>query len=217
MINRMISHRFIPRKNKYIITLISLAVLLSHSVPLNSGIKKQVLQDGTVSYYNNPEEIKTNKKINFKSQYNDLIESISLTEGMDPYLVKCIIKVESDFRADAVSVAGAMGLMQIMQEIARYYNIKDPFDPEQNLTAGIKHLKSLLKFFQNDITLAVAAYHAGLGRVKKDMKVPPIQATADYVNNVMFLYSGKKENSLEQVKKLYRRINSEGVIEIYNK
>jgi soluble lytic murein transglycosylase-like protein len=184
---------------------------------LNSEIKKQVLNDGTVQYYNNTGEIQTNKKHDFKSQYNDLIETISRNEGLDPYLVKCIIKVESNFKADAVSVAGAMGLMQIMQEIARYYNLKDPLDPKENLTAGTKHFKSLLNFFQNDITLAVAAYHAGLGRVKKNMKVPPIQATVDYVNDVMFLYTGKKENSLEKVKKLYKRINSEGVIELYNK
>jgi len=186
---------------------------------LYSEIKKEVLYDGTVQYFNstsNTVEKKTNAKLEFKSQYNDLIESISRTEGLDPYLVKCIIKVESNFKADAVSVAGAMGLMQIMQEIARYYNVKDPLDPKENLTAGTKHLKSLLNYFKNDVTLAVAAYHAGLGRVKKEMKIPPIQSTVDYVNDVMFLYSGKKENSLEKVKKLYKRINSEGVIEIYN-
>ena len=192
-------------------------IYLSHLGSVNSEIKKQVLNDGTVRYYNNTSEIQTNKKHDFKSQYNDLIETISRNEGLDPYLVKCIIKVESNFKADAVSVAGAMGLMQIMQEIARYYNVKDPLDPKENLTAGTKHFKSLLNFFQNDITLAVAAYHAGLGRVKKNMKVPPIQATVDYVNDVMFLYSGKKENNLEKVKKLYKRINSEGVIELYNK
>jgi soluble lytic murein transglycosylase-like protein len=192
-------------------------ILLSQSGSLNPEIKKQLLKDGTVSYYNNSEELKTAKRIDFKSQYNNMIESISSTEGVDPYLVKCIVKVESDFKADAVSVAGAMGLMQIMQEIARYYNIKDPLDPKENLTAGIKHLKSLLNYFQSDVSLAVAGYHAGLGRVKKDMKIPPIQATVDYVNNVMHLYNGKKENNLEKIKKLYKRINSEGVIEIYNK
>ena len=111
-----------------------------------------------------------------------------------------------------------MGLMQIMQEIVRYYNVKNPFDPKENLTAGIKHFKSLLNYFKNDVALAVAAYHAGLGRVKKAMKVvPPIKSTVDYVNNVMFLYSGERVNNSEKVKKLYKRINSEGVIEIYNK
>jgi soluble lytic murein transglycosylase-like protein len=197
--------------------IIIFVTFLSFLGSVNSEIKKQVLNDGTVRYYNNTSEIHTNKKHDFKSQYNDLIETISRNEGLDPYLVKCIIKVESNFKADAVSVAGAMGLMQIMQEIARYYDVKDPLDPKENITAGTKHFKSLLNYFQNDITLAVAAYHAGLGRVKKNMKVPPIQATVDYVNDVMSLYSGKKENSLEKVKKLYKRINSEGVIELYNK
>jgi soluble lytic murein transglycosylase-like protein len=200
--------------NTYIIILV---IFLFSAGAANSEIKKELLKDGTVRYYNSPEKIQTDKKYAFNSQYNDLIETISRAEGLDPYLVKCIIKVESGFKADAVSVAGAMGLMQIMQEIARYYNVKDPLDPKENLTAGTKHFRSLLNYFQNDITLAVAAYHAGLGRVKKNMKVPPIQATVDYVNDVMFLYSGKKENNMEKVKKLYKRINSEGVIEIYNK
>ncbi len=200
--------------------IIFFVILFPQSGLLNSEIKKEVQKDGTACYYNsanNTTQKKIKKKRDFQSRYNGMIESISREEGVDPYLVKCVVKVESDFKADAVSVAGAMGLMQIMQEIARYYKVKDPLDPKENLTAGIKHLKSLLSFFQNDVPLAVAAYHAGLGRVKKDMKIPPIQSTVDYVNDVMFLYNGKKENNAEKVRKLYKRINSEGVIEIYDK
>jgi soluble lytic murein transglycosylase-like protein len=187
------------------------------TVPLHSEIKKTVTEDGTVQYYNVPPVQQSAKKHDFKSRYNGFIESISMAEGVDPYLVKCIIRVESNFSADAVSVAGAMGLMQIMQDIARYYNVKNPFDPEENLTAGIKHFKSLLVYFKNDVPLSLAAYHAGIGRVRKNMQIPPIQATVDYVNSVMSFYSGGSENNLEKVKKLYKRINSEGVIEIYNK
>jgi soluble lytic murein transglycosylase-like protein len=184
---------------------------------LHSEIKNKTLPDGTVQYYNTNEGKNPKRKASFNSPHIALIDTVAGREGLDPYLVKCIIKVESNFNADAVSVAGAMGLMQIMQDVARYYNVKNPFDPEENLNAGIKHFKSLLKYFQNDIPLSLAAYHAGLGRVKKNMKVPPIQSTVDYVNTVMSLYSGEKENNLEKVKKLYKRINSEGVIEIYNK
>jgi soluble lytic murein transglycosylase-like protein len=199
-----------------IFTIFVYLLFLPCILPLHSEIKNTILKDGTVQYYNVP-AAQAEKRYDFKSRHNGLIESISAAEGVDPYLVKCLVKVESDFSADAVSVAGAMGLMQIMQDIARLYNVKNPFDPEENLTAGIKHFKSLLAYFKNDIPLSLAAYHAGIGRVKKNMQIPPIQATVDYVNKVMSYYNGSSENNLEKVKKLYKRINSEGVIEIYNK
>ncbi len=192
-------------------------LFLPDMLHLHSEIKKTTSKDGTIQYYNDPEIRQANKKNDFKSPYDDLIGNISAAEGVDPYLVKCIVKVESNFNPEAVSVAGAMGLMQIMQDIARYYNVNNPLDPRENLAAGIKHFKSLLSYFKNDIPLALAAYHAGIGRVKKNMQIPPIQATVDYVNKVMSYYTGKSENNLEKVKKLYKRINSEGVIEIYNR
>jgi soluble lytic murein transglycosylase-like protein len=203
---------------KNILTIIIYLCLLFfiNIFPLNSEIKKTISKDGTIQYSNDSIIHQTNKKREFKSPHIALIENISTAEGVDPYLVKCIIKVESDFHSDAVSVAGAMGLMQIMQDIARYYNVTNPFDPKENLTAGIKHFKMLMNYFKNDIPLSLAAYHAGIGRVKKNMQIPPIQATVDYVNSVMSFYTGKNENSIEKIKKLYKRINSEGVIEIYN-
>lgn len=176
-----------------------------------------MMEDGTIDYYSVNKEI-PNPARDFQSPHNILIDTISKEKGIDPYLVKCVVKVESNFKADAVSVAGAMGLMQLMQEIAREYNVKDPFDPEENLRAGISHLKSLLDYFDNDISLALAAYHAGIGRVKKHMKVPPIESTIKYVNDIMYFYTGNKNNDIEtKVRKLYKRINREGVIEIYSK
>jgi soluble lytic murein transglycosylase-like protein len=137
-------------------------------------------------------------------------------KGIDPYLVKCIIKVESNFNPKALSVAGAMGLMQIMQETGRAYELEDPFDPEENLRVGITHFASLYTYFDKKIPLTLAAYHAGLGRVKKRMAVPPIKSTIDYVNRIMYYYSGKKDYS-QDVKKLYTRIDKEGTIHIYSK
>lgn len=197
-----------------------LAILLFGASPLGAEIKKRTLRDGTLDYYNQGPvvPIVPGKKINFTSPYLPLIESISAGEGMDPYLIKCIIKVESNFNPNAVSVAGAMGLMQIMQDIARSYNVKDPLDPEENLRAGIKHFKWLLGYFRGDIPLALAAYHAGVGRVRKRMAVPPIRATVDYVNGILKLYSGQGSAGLEErVKKLYRRIREDGTIDIYGR
>ena len=110
-----------------------------------------------------------------------------------------------------------MGLMQIMQHIARYYKVKDPLDPEENLTTGIRHFKSLLKYFRNDIPLALAAYHAGIGRVRKKMRIPPIQSTIKYVKSVLYYYNRDSSLKIEKkVKRLYRKIRSDGTIIIHD-
>jgi soluble lytic murein transglycosylase-like protein len=195
---------------------ILMMIILLTPIIINAKIKKKVHRDGTVSYYNHS-ITERKKRFNFKSPYNHLIEDISRREEVDPYLIKCIIKVESNFKANAVSVAGAMGLMQIMQHIARYYKVKDPLDPEENLTTGIRHFKSLLKYFRNDIPLALAAYHAGIGRVRKKMRIPPIQSTVKYVKSVLYYYN--RDNSLnieKKVKRLYRKIRSDGTIIIHD-
>ncbi len=176
---------------------------------LNAKIEKRILHDGSIEYYNTADSL--NIRNTFSSRFDPLIEKISRNNGIDPFLIKCIIKVESGFNPDAVSVAGAMGLMQLMQDTARYFKIKDPLDPEENLNAGIKHFKSLYKHFNGDIPLALAAYHAGLGRVK-NRTLPPIQATIDYVDKVMKYYSGNSGGSGQKIQKLYKRLDSEGDI-----
>ena len=182
------------------------------TTPAMTEIKRKVHQDGSVEYYNR--EIKKQKLP--ATRYDGIIEKIAKQQEIDPYLVKCIIKIESNFNADAVSVAGAMGLMQLMQETARYYKVRDPLDPEENLYAGITHLRSLLEYFNQDVPLALAAYHAGMGRVKKNMSIPPIKSTVDYVNNVMKLYTGSKDYS-DTVKVLYQKIEKDGTILIYSR
>lgn len=183
-------------------------------------IKSRVLADGTVEYYTAEKASPASRKIVLSNRYDPIIFRIAGEEGIDPLLVKSIIKVESDFNPDAVSPAGAMGLMQIMEMIAHSYNVKNPFDPEENLHAGIRHLSWLLRSLKNDTPLALAAYHAGIGRVKSRMAIPPIKATIQYVNDVMRIYNsltGKEiRDYAPQVKKLYTRIRKDGTLEIYN-
>lgn len=189
-------------------------------ISIEGTVKKKVHRDGTIEYYNAKTVSKKparREKFSFQSPYNHLIETIAKREGVDSYLVKCVVKVESNFKANAISVAGAMGLMQIMQHIARYYKVQDPLDPEENLKTGIRHLKSLLVYFHNDIPLALAAYHAGLGRVKKHMRIPPIKSTIRYVNKVMYYYTGRSNRGIEhKVKRLYKRIRRDGTIVIHD-
>ncbi|MBN1497567.1 MAG: transglycosylase SLT domain-containing protein [Spirochaetes bacterium] len=199
---------------------IAIMILLS-CMSMHARIYQRTNPDGSIEYYNKKDHTRTppsRADRGLSSKYDGMIERLSEKHGVDPRLVKCVIRVESDFNSEAVSPAGAMGLMQLMKETADYYSLRDPFDPEANVDTGIRHLKSLLSYFKNDVPLSLAAYHAGIGRVKKRMALPPIQATIDYVNLIMQLYTGEKKNYSEgAVKKLYRRVERDGTIVIYSK
>lgn len=115
------------------------------------------------------------------------IESIAEAQGMDPNLVKAMVKAESGFKTKAVSPKGAMGLMQLMPETAESLGVKDPFDPEENITGGVKFLKGLMKEFK-DPEKAIAAYNAGPGAVKRYKGIPPYEETKQYVSKVKRFY-----------------------------
>lgn len=117
----------------------------------------------------------------------ETIESIAKSQGMDPNLVKAMVKAESDFKPKAVSPKGAMGLMQLMPETAESLGVTDPFDPEDNIGGGVKFLKGLMKEFK-DPEKAIAAYNAGPGAVKRYKGIPPYEETQKYVNKVKRYY-----------------------------
>jgi soluble lytic murein transglycosylase-like protein len=128
-------------------------------------------------------------------RYLASIAQYAATHDVDVDLIKAVITVESCFDARAVSVAGAHGLMQLMPETARRYGILDRFNPEQNLSAGIHHLKDLLVDFKENIDLSVAAYNAGAGNVKKYKGIPPFKETQDYVQKVVKQYHLYRQES----------------------
>jgi len=108
--------------------------------------------------------------------------------GVDPSLVKSIIKTESNFDPTAVSPKGARGLMQLMPATAADMGVSDSFDPEQNIEGGVRYFRSLLDNFRGDVELSVAAYNCGQGRViRNGMCVPEIPETKNYVKKVMQL------------------------------
>lgn len=104
--------------------------------------------------------------------------------GMSPDLIKAVAMVESAFDPDAVSPKGAMGLMQLMPATAEAYGVRNPFDPEENLDAGARHLGALLEEFGGDVSLALAAYNAGSGAVRRYRGVPAYPETRAYVEKV---------------------------------
>ncbi len=121
-------------------------------------------------------------------QVNAAIEEAAARHDVDPNLVRAVIKVESNFNARAVSPKGAMGLMQLMPQTARELNVSNPFDPHQNVDAGVRHLKHLLNNYGGDIRLTLAAYNAGQGAVERQGGVPRFRETQDYVKRITNLY-----------------------------
>ncbi|MCQ2736448.1 MAG: lytic transglycosylase domain-containing protein [bacterium] len=120
-----------------------------------------------------------------------MIKALSYEEGIDPAFVMAVMAVESGFNPDAVSPAGACGLMQLMPETARAMRVSDIFDSEQNTRGGIRYLKSLLKRF-GTIQLALAAYNAGPDAVERFGGIPPYPETEEYVRIVTEIYGMKK-------------------------
>jgi soluble lytic murein transglycosylase-like protein len=118
------------------------------------------------------------------------IQEAAARHNVDPNLVRAVIKVESNFNPNAVSRKGAMGLMQLMPSTARQLNVKNPFDPEQNVDAGVRHLKQLLQNYNGDIKLTLAAYNAGAGAVARSSGVPHYAETQSYVRRITNLYYG---------------------------
>jgi hypothetical protein len=119
--------------------------------------------------------------------YGEIITTVAEMHGVDPLLVRALIQVESGDRPSARSHKGAMGLMQLMPSTARLYKVRNPYDPKANIAAGVKHLKSLLDRMGGTVELALAAYNAGEGAVKKFNGIPPYRETRDYVSRILSL------------------------------
>ena len=118
------------------------------------------------------------------------IEQAAARHNVDPNLVRAVVKVESNFNSNAVSSKGAIGLMQLMPKTARQLKVKNPFDPDQNVDAGVRHLKYLLESYNGDVNLTLAAYNAGEGAVRRSAGVPHFSETQNYVRRITNLYYG---------------------------
>jgi soluble lytic murein transglycosylase-like protein len=120
-----------------------------------------------------------------RDTYDDLIVEHSRLNGVRPDLVRAVVQVESAYNPRAVSPKGAIGLMQLMPATARQFGVRNPFNPLENIRAGVAYLRQLLDRYKNDETLALAAYNAGPGAVDRHGEsVPPYRETRDYVKKV---------------------------------
>ena len=129
----------------------------------------------------------------FSTEYDREIILISEKHKVDPYLVKAVIKAESNFNPNAVSPKNAQGIMQLIPATASDYGVDDPFDAKDNMEGGIQYLKDLLDYFDGDLKLSLAAYNAGKGSViKHGFTIPPYPETTDYIAKVLEYYKDLK-------------------------
>lgn len=120
--------------------------------------------------------------------YHDYIIEAGQRHQVDPALIKAIIQAESGYNPKAVSRQGAKGLMQLMPDTAKELGVQDIFDPQHNIEGGVKYFRFLMDEFDGEVRLALAAYNAGLYKVKKYDGVPPFNATRRYIQKVMKYY-----------------------------
>ena len=131
------------------------------------------------------------------AEYEQLIKSCSEKYGVNQSLVKAVIHAESGYNQNAVSRKGAGGLMQLMPETAKSLNVADRFNPRDNVDGGVKYLRFLLDTFRGDVSLAVAAYNAGLNKVAKYGGIPPYNETRTYVDRVLSYMKSYQESGIQ--------------------
>jgi soluble lytic murein transglycosylase-like protein len=142
------------------------------------------IDSNSISDIGSPEEIGA-VTVNYKGDFNEIIDYAARKYNINSSIIKSVIKAESNFNPNAVSSAGAQGLMQLMPGTAKLLGVTDSFDPAQNIDGGVKYLRDMLDKFGGNLELALAAYNAGPGNVTKYGGIPPFTETQNYVKKIM--------------------------------
>ena len=174
--------------------LLTLLLLFPIARTAYADIYRYVDEGGVIHFSNVPNHYRyrlylSDGKMDYKayfSRYDKIIKQAAQKHGVASSLIKAVIRAESDFDKHAISNKGAQGLMQLMPETAKELEVEDSFDPEENIHAGVCYLKRQLKNFQNDVSLALAAYNAGENAVRRyGHRIPPYTETRNFVDRVL--------------------------------
>jgi hypothetical protein len=164
-----------------------------HATPMAMKAAKSAVAEVDEYVGSNPEVVNPNAGLvryqATPAEVDDAIEQAARRHNVDANLVRALIRVESNFNSKAVSRKGAMGLMQLMPGTARQLKVSNPFDPGQNVDAGVRHLKKLLQDFHGNVKLSLAAYNAGEGAVQRNAGIPRYAETRNYVSRITALYN----------------------------
>lgn len=180
------------------IVLVALNLLAGLSLATaQAEIYQYIGANGTISLTNVPSDTRY-RKIDVESarfhailserELEPVIKRHSFQQQLHPALIRAVIKAESNFDPRAISRAGAIGLMQLMPQTAVRLDVRDMFDPDENVGGGTKYLRQLLDRFHGNLPLALAAYNAGENVVDRYQSLPPIDETRQYVRKVLRYY-----------------------------
>lgn len=197
------SHMFMLKSHIALLLACQVCLLMLVGTPAHADIYRYEDEEGIVHFTDAPtdrrfkifmRELKKDKQLRTKlkfassvnpAEYDQIIASCATKYGVNPCLIKAVIHAESGYNPNAVSPKGASGLMQLMPATARSLKVSNSFDPKDNVEGGVKYLRFLLDTFRGDVSLAVAAYNAGLNKVAKYGGIPPYNETRTYVNRVL--------------------------------
>ena len=172
------TRRFGPRKTIPCILLVAFSLLATATLCFYSRPEPQIAAPSIT------EDALPQERV-APSRFDVLIRKYAQRYGVEPALVKAVMHAESGFRTRVRSLAGARGLMQVMPRTGRAYGARNLYDPNENVRAGVRHLRFLLDRHHNDEALAVAAYNAGSRTVCQYGGVPPFPETRHYVETVL--------------------------------
>ena len=143
-----------------------------------------------------------------------IVEETAMRHDVDPNLVRAIIKVESNFNPQARSRKGAIGLMQLMPTTAKSLNVTNPYDPAQNVDAGVRHFKQLLDSYHGNVELSLAAYNAGSTAVQRSRGIPRYRETQNYVKRITQLYASNNTRQFTMGHPLEFKRDAEGHLSV---
>jgi soluble lytic murein transglycosylase-like protein len=170
-------------------------------VSIHNGAKDAQIVNNTLNILQNADfrSIFRHKK---ERLFHPIILQAASRHEIDPALVKAIIMAESGYNPNAISQRGAKGLMQLMPSTAEALGVEDVFNPEQNISGGVRYFKKLVNRFDGDIKLALAAYNAGSKKVRYYQGIPPYKSTHHYIEKVFKYYKQYKNQMTEKMKKI---------------